>query len=128
VEGGLPTWSSGRSTALASSQGLTLVHFSAQLEPSLTHNNTLHTLHTPSDPLITGYTIPTRTPYPIQSAQVELRSERVQAPASSTNFAACSSPMMARTSFSFCGTGNGERAGDAGKPRQRRRRESGGIG
>jgi len=28
-------------------QGLTLVHFSAQLEPCLTHKNTLHTLHTP---------------------------------------------------------------------------------
>ena len=28
-------------------QGLTLVHFSAQLEPCLTQNNTLHTLNTP---------------------------------------------------------------------------------
>jgi len=28
-------------------QGLTLVHFSAQLEPCLTHENTLHTLNTP---------------------------------------------------------------------------------
>jgi hypothetical protein len=28
-------------------QGLTLVHFSAQLEPCLTQENTLHTLHTP---------------------------------------------------------------------------------
>ena len=28
-----------------------------------------------------GYTAPTRIPYPIQSAQVELRSERVEAPA-----------------------------------------------
>jgi len=28
-------------------QGLTLVHFSAQLEPCLTHKNTLHTLNTP---------------------------------------------------------------------------------
>jgi len=28
-------------------QGLTLVHFSAQLEPCLTHTNTLHTINTP---------------------------------------------------------------------------------
>jgi len=28
-------------------QGLTLVHFSAQLEPCLTHKHTLHTLNTP---------------------------------------------------------------------------------
>ena len=28
-------------------QGLTLVHFSAQLEPCLTQENTLHTMHTP---------------------------------------------------------------------------------
>jgi hypothetical protein len=28
-------------------QGLTLVHFSAQLEPLLTHENTRHTLNTP---------------------------------------------------------------------------------
>jgi hypothetical protein len=28
-------------------QGLTLVHFSAQLEPCLTHINTLHNLNTP---------------------------------------------------------------------------------
>jgi hypothetical protein len=35
------------SSRLASYQGLTLVHFSAQLEPCLTHKNTLHTLHTP---------------------------------------------------------------------------------
>jgi hypothetical protein len=31
----------------ALSQGLTLVHFSAQLEPCLTQENTLHTLNTP---------------------------------------------------------------------------------
>jgi len=30
-----------------STQGLTLIHFSAQLEPSLTHKDTLHTLNTP---------------------------------------------------------------------------------
>jgi len=59
-------------------QGLTLVRFSAQLEPCLTHKNTLHTLNTPpKHPLNTGYTIPTRTPYPIKIAQVELRRERV---------------------------------------------------
>jgi hypothetical protein len=39
-------------------QGLTLVHFSAQLEPCLTPENTLHTLNTPSHPLNTGYTTP----------------------------------------------------------------------
>jgi len=31
----------------ATNQGLTLVHFPAQLEPCLTHEHTLHTLHTP---------------------------------------------------------------------------------
>ena len=31
----------------AGQQGLTLVHFSAQLEPCLTLKNTLHTLKTP---------------------------------------------------------------------------------
>jgi hypothetical protein len=58
-------------------QGLTLVHFSAQFEPCLTQESTLHTLRTPKHPLNTGYTTPTRTPYPIQSAQVELRKKRV---------------------------------------------------
>jgi len=33
--------------AEACMQGLTLVHISAQLEPCLTHKNTLHTLNTP---------------------------------------------------------------------------------
>jgi hypothetical protein len=33
--------------ACAASPGLTLVHFSAQLEPCLTHKNTLHTLTPP---------------------------------------------------------------------------------
>jgi len=55
-------------------QGLTLVHLSAQLEPCLSQENTLNT---PLHPLNTGYTTPTRTPYPIQSAQVELKSGRV---------------------------------------------------
>jgi hypothetical protein len=58
-------------------QGLTLVHFSAQLEPCLKHKRTLHTLNTPQHPLNTGYTTPRRTPYHVESAQVELRSERV---------------------------------------------------
>jgi len=41
-------WWRRRSAASATaSQGLTLVHFSAQLEPCLTHKNTLHTLNTP---------------------------------------------------------------------------------
>jgi hypothetical protein len=58
-------------------QELSLVHFSAQLEPCLAQETTLHTLNTRQHPLNTGYTTPTRTPYPIQSAQVDLRSERV---------------------------------------------------
>ena len=61
-------------------QGLTLVHFSAQLEPCLTQENTLHTLNTlntPYHPLNTGYTTPTPIPYPIQSAEFELKSGRV---------------------------------------------------
>jgi len=33
--------------AAAVVQGLTLVHFSAQLEPCLTQESTLHTLNTP---------------------------------------------------------------------------------
>ena len=36
-----------RATAAAISQGLTLVQFSAQLEPCLTQENNLHTLNTP---------------------------------------------------------------------------------
>ena len=64
-------------TGATAGQGLTLVHFSAQLEPCLTQEYTLHTPNTPWHPLNTGYTTPTRTPYPIQSAQVELKSGRV---------------------------------------------------
>jgi len=52
----------------------------AQPQPCLTHKNTLRTLNTPLHPLNMGYTIPTRTPYFIKSAHVELRSERVEAP------------------------------------------------
>jgi hypothetical protein len=33
-----------------------------QLEPCLAQENPLHTLNTPSHPMNTGYTIPTRTP------------------------------------------------------------------
>jgi len=58
-------------------QGLTPDHFSAQLEPCLTHKNTLHSLNSPSHPLNMGYTTPTRTPYPIKSALVELKGGRV---------------------------------------------------
>jgi len=58
-------------------QGLTLVHISAQLEQCLTHKNTLHTPTPPNTLLTRAYTTPTRTPYPMQSAQVELKSGRV---------------------------------------------------
>jgi len=67
----------GGGEALAVNQGLTLVHFSAQLEPCLTQEITLHTLHTPYHTLDTGCTAPPRTPYAIQSAQVELKTGRV---------------------------------------------------
>ena len=43
---------------LAEVQGLTLVHFSAQLEPCLSHEHTLHTLNTP----LTRATQPQRAP------------------------------------------------------------------
>jgi len=59
------------------SQGLTLVHFSAHTEPCLTQKHTLNILSTPYHPLNTGYTIATRTPYPINSAYVELKCGRV---------------------------------------------------
>jgi hypothetical protein len=67
----------GRGGADAAGQGLTLVHFSAQFEPCLTHKSTLHTINTRKHPPNMGCTTPTRTPYPIKSAQVELRSEQV---------------------------------------------------
>ena len=67
----------GSGTTLPCGQGLTHVHFSAQLEPCLTLQNTLHTLKSPSHPLNMSRTSPTRTPYPIKCAQVELRCERV---------------------------------------------------
>ena len=56
-------------------QGLTLVHFSAQLEPCLTRKHALITLSTAEHPQNTGSTTPTRSPCPIESAQVELKSE-----------------------------------------------------
>ena len=62
------------SSVTAAVQGLTLVHFSAQFEPCLTH--TKYPTH-PKHPLNTGYTTPTHTPYPIPSAQVELKRGRV---------------------------------------------------
>jgi hypothetical protein len=49
----------------------------AQLDPCLSQQIVLHTLNTPLHPVNTGYSTPTRTPYPIQSAQVELKSGRV---------------------------------------------------
>jgi len=47
-----------RETGCTARQGLTLVHFSAQLEPCLTHKNTLYTLNTP----LTRATQPLRAP------------------------------------------------------------------
>jgi hypothetical protein len=44
---GVPGPASSVAAAAAFLQGLTLVNFSAQLEPYLTHINTLHTLHNP---------------------------------------------------------------------------------
>jgi hypothetical protein len=58
-------------------QGLTLVNFPAQLEPCLTQENSHHSPNTPLHSLNTGCTTLTRAPYPMQSAQVELRSGRV---------------------------------------------------
>ena len=68
-------WRSARSAAALSAapQRLELVHFSAQLEPCLTHKNTLHTLNNPKHPVNTSYTTPLRTPCPIKA--LELSSE-----------------------------------------------------
>jgi hypothetical protein len=46
----VPSTASTLSARSAPTQGLTLVHFSAQLEPCLTHKNILHTLNTPYTP------------------------------------------------------------------------------
>jgi len=95
----------------AAKQGLTLVHFSARLEPCLTQENTLHTLNTPYHPFNTGYTIPTRVPYPMQSAQVELRTGRVLAPA--TKSARASSSSHANSEKGGGGGGWGAPEGEA---------------
>jgi len=47
-----------RNLMFSVSQGLTLIHFSAQLEPCLIHKNTLHTPNTP----LTRATQPLRAP------------------------------------------------------------------
>jgi len=51
---------------VAIAQGLTLDNFSPQLEPCLTEKHPTH----PKHPLNTGYTIPTRTPYPIKALKL----------------------------------------------------------
>ena len=43
----LPLPPSGAGAAVAAGQGLTLVHFSAQLDPCLSQESTLHALNTP---------------------------------------------------------------------------------
>jgi hypothetical protein len=50
--------------------------FSSTSAVSDTQKHPTHRKH-PLTPPYTGYTIPTRTPYPIKSAQVELRSEQM---------------------------------------------------
>jgi hypothetical protein len=65
------TWRGGHYLA---GQGLTLIHFSTQLEQCLIQETALNT---PSHPLNTGYTTSTLTPYPMQSAQVKLKCGRV---------------------------------------------------
>ena len=57
-------------------QGLTLVHFSAQIEPCVTIEHPTHPNY-PLIPLNTGYRTPTRTTYVVQNAQVELKSGQV---------------------------------------------------
>ena len=59
-----------RTCSCASRQGLTLVHFSAQLEPCLTSKNTQHIINTPYHLLNTGYTTPTRTPIPYKALKL----------------------------------------------------------
>ena len=49
-------------TQEGSGQGLTLVHYSAQLEPFLTQGHTLNTPNTPYPPLNTPETTPNYTP------------------------------------------------------------------
>jgi len=49
-------------------QGLTLVHYSAQLEPFLTQKQTLNTPNTPYHPLHTAETTPDCTPCHVEGA------------------------------------------------------------
>ena len=56
--------------------GRGLHSFTFQLNLIAVSDTQRHTTH-PKHPLNMGYTTPTRTPYHIKSAQVELRSERV---------------------------------------------------
>ena len=58
-------------------QGLTLVHYSAQFEPFLTQEHTLHTPDTPYHPLNTPETTPDCTPCHTEGAEVELKNGRV---------------------------------------------------
>ena len=51
-------------------QGLTLVHFSAQVEPCLTHKSTVHSLNNPYHPLNAGFTTPARTPIPQKALEL----------------------------------------------------------
>jgi hypothetical protein len=52
--------------------GLTLVHYSGQPEPFLTHNTPSTPPNTPKHPLNTTETTPRSTPYRTESAYVEL--------------------------------------------------------
>ena len=58
-------------------RGLLSFTFQLNLSRVCQHKDTLHNLDTPKHPLKWGYATPTRTPYPMKGAQVELRSERV---------------------------------------------------
>jgi len=66
-----PTW------RYTSTQGLTLVHYSAQLEPFLTQKHTLNTPTTPYHPLHSPETTPKCNPCHTEGAKVELKSRRV---------------------------------------------------
>ena len=60
-----------------SSGGYTRPLLSSTLAVSVTREHPTNSQTPPSYPLDTGYITPTRTPYPIQSAQVEVKSGRV---------------------------------------------------
>jgi hypothetical protein len=66
-----------RSALAAQVQGLTLVHYSAQLEPFLAQKHTPNTPVTPYHPLNTPETTPNCTPCHTEGAYVELKSGRV---------------------------------------------------